>query len=122
MSDGKLLRNQGDGWKLWRSVKPGVTPEERAKARQDRINTARIDAPCFTEFKELLHREVSLKNRALVVEIISTMPQDADGCYSELTDHGFWEGDLDGMVDLCRAYEAWQRERAEKKNAELVLA
>ncbi len=115
MSDGKLLRNQGDGWKLWRKCKADSTPAQVAQVRQAKVEGVKQTHPCFSEYKRMLHAEVCLRNRAIVHEIISSMPQDADGCYSELSDHGFWHGSLDDMVELCRAFQAMEIERDQVK-------
>ncbi len=108
-ADGQILRNDGDGWKQWRKLKPGVDARqhwETAKAKyQEKLSTK----PAFAEWRQLFHELVPFKQRNIMLTAISLMPQDPDGVWSEVNDYFSINGDtfsIDDICQLCRAYEA----------------
>lgn len=108
--DGQILRNQGDGWKVWKRLKPEFASDpvgafERAKARYAEKLATR---PEFAAWRSMLHELVSFSHRWMVVTAIEMMPQDPDGVWSTLDDYSTLGIDLsiEDCVQLCRAYEA----------------
>lgn len=109
MSDGKILRNTGAGWKLWKKCNPGVDPADHwaeAKARHE----ARLQArPCLAYYMELLH-DFPLDRRGIIDEAVGLLANDLDGLWSELNDAGV-ELDLGDAGALCEAYSAAMQEQ-----------
>ncbi len=112
MSDGKILRNDGDGWKLYRKVKPGVDPADHAnKVKSSRAAT---DAACpaWAEYRNKLCSWVPISQRWKVATAIDSMPQDPDGVWSECCD-GYGDNihlDIDEVSELCNLYNAGKPE------------
>jgi hypothetical protein len=100
MSDGQIMRNQGQGWKLWKRLKPGVDPAEYARKFRER--SAAI-MPEVRMYIEALADAVDLEHRWMLHESIVAMPEDPDGCWSALDDYGCG-ADLDDIVKACRLY------------------
>lgn len=108
MSDGKILKNYGDGWKLSAKLKPGVDMESFFKKSQDRLIEWAISNPEAAAYKKALHNLTSQSNRSKLHISIQLMPDDADGVWSDCCDG--WSGnihaDLDEISELCRLYLA----------------
>jgi hypothetical protein len=100
MSDGNILRNQGQGWKLYKRTKPGVDPAEYARKFDERT---RAIIPEVRAYIEALKDAVDLSHRWMLHEAISVMPTDPDGCWSTLDDYGYTP-DLDDICKACRLY------------------
>lgn len=106
MSDGNIMRDCGAGWKLWKRVQAGIDVQVYA------INTrAKYDArpAIFHEYVKTLQDAVSLAFRSELHELVSLLPSDPDGVWSEFNDHHMYSGadiDLDDCVKLCRIYQA----------------
>ena len=112
-ADGQVLRNDGDGWKTWKKLKPGIDPRahwEKVKASYaEKLATK----PCFAEWRRLFHQTFSPKQRGIALTCIDSMPQDPDGVWSELNDYAPFGGDsfsIEEICELCRAYQAAERE------------
>jgi|SRR6185369_15406910 len=121
MSDGKILRDSGDGWKLYAHVKPGVDPAAHAESRRKRHENPPPERAAREHFRQLMVQEFpGLEGRIKVHTLISMMPDDADGVYTTLADENF-DVDLDGICELCRAYLAAVRENDEARKG-LVVA
>lgn len=108
--DGKILRNQGDGWKLWKTLKPGVDAREHFEKATANYAAKLADKPCFAEWRKLFHETFSFSNRYMALTVISSMPQDPDGVWSELNDCGGITCGIDEVVAVCRAYQAAELE------------
>lgn len=78
--------------------------------------------PMYARYKTLLYKYVPKTHRTLVNTAISLMPNDPDGVWSEINDHGDYRYsiDLDEAIDLCRAYELALREANEQRKGEAV--
>lgn len=111
MADGKILRNRGDGWKLFKKVKPGVDPREayrlRLAAREDAV---RRNPTYGLYIRELTKLAGSLECRARLHMMIEMMPTDPDGIWSELAD-GYDEMsrkigriEIDDLCSVCALY------------------
>lgn len=107
--DGKILRNDGAGWRIWRKLKPGVEGGPRGSFNRCRAEydekLARL--PAFAHWRERVH-EFPLKKRALVVEAVRLLPADPDGLWSELEDMGLpvSHGEAQALLDAYRAANA----------------
>ena len=126
-ADGKILRNDGDGWKCYRKLKSGRDPALHFQEAKAHYAEKIRDNPCFAAWRDLLHSLVSFRCRNLVVRTIGLMPDDPDGVWSELSDYGylFGEGDLlsiDDACALCAAYRAAMLEAKSKITPEAETA
>ena len=117
MSDGKILANRGDGWKLWRRVKDGVNIEQHAAQAEQRYAQLLIDRPMFAAYREALHSAVSFSQRYLVNECLNMLANDPDGVWSELNDMAGIAIDIDECVELCRLHDAAANERKQQLTA-----
>lgn len=115
MSDGKILKNYGDGWKLSAKLKPGVNPEDYFKKCQIKLIEWAIANPKAAAYKKALHNLTSQSNRSKLAISVQLMPDDADGIWSDCCDG--WSGnihaDLDEIAELCQLYLAIPRKETE---------
>ena len=101
-ADGKILKNRGDGWKISATVKPGFNPVDVA-ATAVRRNQEKLDAcPNWARFIKLVTRW-GVRTRCMLVTAIEMMPEDPDGVWSTMDDHGK-HFDLEDIVELCKAF------------------
>lgn len=123
-SDGKILRNCGDGWKLWRKCKPGVDPAAAFQARKQGHDKFIEQRPCYAEFKRLLHSFCSFSHRYMVYTVLQSLANDPDGVWSELNDMLQISCGIEEVVELCQAYEAscLEAQQLKEANSELVSA
>lgn len=108
--DGKILRNQGDGWKLWKALKPGIDAREHFEKAKANYAAKLAEKPAFAEWRKLFHDTFSFTNRYMALTVISSMPQDPDGVWSELNDYCRISCGIDEVVEVCRAYQAAELE------------
>lgn len=99
MSDGNVMRNFGQGWKLYKKVKPGVDIAQYAKDLR-----AKYDArpEVFHSYIKALIDCTDLEHRARLHMAIDLMPEDPDGVWSEM-DMGYHSVDIEDVVRACRA-------------------
>ena len=108
MSDGKVLKNRGDGWKRFSTVKAGFTPESALESSRAALNRWEAAYPAGLAYKRELHAMAPQGKRAKLHTIIQLMPDDADGVWSEACD-GYGDNisaDVDEVSALCRLYLA----------------
>lgn len=122
MSDGKILRNNGNGWKLYKKCKDGVNPEDvfakRAASQKEHLSAR----PCAAAYVKELHALTSIKNRWKLNEAVKMMPSDPDGVWSEACD-GYGDNvhaDISEIVELCRMYRAAEAEFNSLKAESLI--
>ena len=129
MSDGKILRNQGDGWKLYRHVKPGVDIAEHAASQTqryaDHLSARPMLAACLRPtdrqaYRKALHDCVCFSQPYMVSSVLEMLANDPDGVWSELNDMLHIPIDLDDCVELCRAYESAAEESKRFKATKLA--
>lgn len=121
MSDGVVLANTGNGWKVRGTVKVGRSPTEVAAAEVARYNAKIANNPSYAAWRDLLFELVPFAHRWKVVYAISLMPSDPDGVWSEVSDSwgmGEFKGELsiDDCVALCQAHEAARLESNAKRS------
>lgn len=114
MSDGHVLRNAGNGWKQYRKVKAGITPEiafASRKAQQEEFLAAH---PAYAAFSKAVQKSAGLAVRWKLVAAIELMPSDPDGVWSEACD-GYVDNvslAVEEIAELCTLYRAVVAERA----------
>lgn len=112
-ADGHILRNSGDGWKLWRKIKPGFTSESAIESRKKLIEEHKTTRPCFSEFRKRMIEEFpSLESRTKALLALEMIGNDIDGCWSEMEIMGI-ATDLKTVAELCRLEEAARKENKE---------
>lgn len=120
MGDGHILRDNGQGWKLWKQIKPDVDPVGyAAKVR------AQYDArpAIFHEYIKALRAAVSLEFRGRLHVLVELMPNDPDGVTVEFNDSTRYSDsgiDLDEAVELCRIYSAARMHDAEPLDSKVA--
>lgn len=100
--DGKILRNQGDGWKLSGKIKPGVTYDDACRAREARIAEVHAAQPCFAAYKKTM-LEWKLADRRMILLSFEMLGDDLDGIWSELNDHARIQIDLEEIREIHQA-------------------
>jgi hypothetical protein len=108
MTDGKILRNQGFGWKKYATVKEGIDPTAHfleCKAKHD----ARLQArPALREYRRAMLSACGLSKRWKLLAAIDLMPNDADGIWSEVSD-GYGDNisiSVEEIVEILKLREA----------------
>jgi len=106
---GKVLVNRGHGWKVHGQVKAGNSPHEvfasQAAASQSYLQMR----PAFAAYKSALHLQCALGEAWKLHMAIEMMPSDPDGVWS----HCCGLQGVNEIAELCRLYEASQREACE---------
>jgi hypothetical protein len=125
MSDGKILRNAGFGWKLYASCKAGFDPAEAFKRAQESLDAYMADKPAMAAYKKELHAMAGLCKRWKLHAAVELMGRDdPDGVWSEACD-GYGDNvhaDLDDIANLCRLFQAAVTEATEAKAAKAQSA
>lgn len=109
-SDGQVLRNNGEGWKIWKKCKPGIDPVQHFAQAQANYANKLATQPAFAEWRRVLHSNVAFRNRFLVLEAIKMLGNDVDGLWSELNDMANISLSLEDCQELVAAYDAACRE------------
>ena|ERR1035437_5664694 len=111
MSDGRILINRGAGWKLGPKLKAGLTPvaafERQAAAQTQYL----IDNPAIAEYRKALHDLAGMNLRARLNMVVSMMPDDVDGVWSDCCD-GYGDNvsaSVEEIAALCMAYRVAAR-------------
>ena len=108
--DGKILRNQGQGWKLYKKMKAGFSIQDaflKHKAHQDKILAER---PCYAHYKKLFCQLFSFSDRYFINEAIALLGDDVDGLWSELSDRNIHVD----VEELCELNNLWKAAAIEK--------
>jgi hypothetical protein len=108
MSDGKVLKNWGDGWKRFSTVKAGFTPESALASAREALARWEAANPAGLAYKRELHALAPQGKRLKLHTAVQLMPEDADGVWSEACD-GYGNNisaDVDEVSALCRLYLA----------------
>ena len=108
MSDGKVLKTWGDGWKRFSTVKADWTPKSALESARAALARWEAANPAGLAYKRELHAMAGQGKRLKLHTAIQLMPDDADGVWSEACD-GFCDNisaDIDEVSALCRLYLA----------------
>lgn len=107
-SNGKVLKNDGFGWKLV-TLKAGVTPDQfLANLRSREANLT----PLFREYRARVQSEFPLSIRWRYLEMSFLLDGDIDGIWAHLDDHGI-HVDLETLRELDLLRQALEREDKE---------
>jgi hypothetical protein len=102
-SNGTVLRNRGEGWKIVH-LKEGISTETYwAKIKEKQANLS----PEFLAYRRAVQAEFSLSNRSKYFVLVSMLGDDTDGICSSLQDEGI-DCDLDTLGELDLLRKAWQ--------------
>ena len=125
MSDGKVLKNWGDGWKRFSTVKAGFTPESALESSRAALARWEQAHPAGLAYKRELHAMAGQGKRLKLHIAVQLMPDDADGVWSEACD-GYGDNisaDVDEVSALCRLYlRALEETKANKLANEKAIA
>lgn len=122
MSNGHLLRDNGDGWKVWRRVKQDRDPrqvwENALRAYEEKLRTQ----PAYAEYRRLLFETAGSRYaRTRLHMMLGLMPEDPDGIWSEIEDSYDYKlqalkgTSVEELNTLCILYRAAQEEQAKSK-------
>jgi hypothetical protein len=117
MSDGTILRNQGDGWKTYKKVKPGVDICLHATNRCAAYTEFLDACPSWARFIKLMAGAAPHAKRHLLLVVIEMMPDDADGVWSHANDDLGLALTCDDCQDLCYCYREGMKERKARTEA-----
>jgi len=102
-SNGTVLRNRGEGWKIVH-LKEGVSVEAYwAKVKSKQANLS----PEFLAYRRAVQAEFSLANRSKYFVLVSMLGDDTDGICSSLQDEGI-DCDLDTLGEIETLRKVWQ--------------
>jgi hypothetical protein len=105
-TDGKVLANQGFGWKLHAKVKPGLDPVSVFQSAQQRQTEFIAARPALAAYRKELRAMAGIGKAWKLHAAIQIMPDDCDGVWSECCD-GYGDNvsaDIDEVSELCRLY------------------
>jgi hypothetical protein len=115
-SDGKILRDSGAGWKLYKKVKPEINLTEYIQERINYYSNIPPENYFREEYRKLMVSEFkSLEKRQTIHTLIELLGNDIDGLWSELDDHGM-RIELDDLKLMVDSYNLAIKEGKEAKN------
>lgn len=119
MSDGKVLKNYGDGWKLYSTIKADFTPASAYASSRAALDRWEAAYPAGLAYKKALHDLAGQGKRLKLHTAVQLMPDDADGVWSEACDSygDNISADVDEVSALCRLYLAACEETKSKRLA-----
>lgn len=106
MSDGAILKNYGDGWKLTGKVKSHLTPQQAFENQLEIQKANDAATPFRKEYRDMLYSLGGQGKAGKLHLAVTLMPDDPDGVWSEVCD-GYGDNvhaDLDEICELCRLY------------------
>ena len=128
-SNGWILVNSGGGWKRFRKMRAGRTPQEVASSQEATDKQREIDYPAYVEYKALLHSAVSLDHRRGLDSMVSASLNDHVTLAAEFAYKYRYSScrvvrvvSITMMERLCNAYVAKRREYDVAKSAQAVLS
>jgi len=117
MSDGRILKNDGFGWKLGPKLKPGLTPEGAFQHQVETQTAYLAKRPMLNAYRKELHDLTGMCNRWKLHQCVTMMPDDCDGVWSEACD-GYGDNvsaSVDEIAKLCMFYKLAVEESAKLK-------
>ena len=125
-SNGWILVNSGGGWKRFRKMREGRTPQEVASSQEAIDKQREIDYPAYDEYRALLHSAVGIDHRWGLDSMVSASLNDHVTLAAEFADkHRYSECravSITMMDRLCNAYVAKRHELDIAKSAQAVLS
>ena len=106
MEDGTVLKNSGDGWKVYARCRNN--PADLAEKVREKHLRKREEQPAYREFLDRMLEVGGIRVRSALCMYISLMPNDPDGVWSEMDS---WRETRDRLShreisELCRLYNA----------------
>jgi hypothetical protein len=83
--DGKILCNRGDGWKLYKNVKPGIDPREAFRHCQESHWSLLQSKPALRAYHHAI-TAIPLSKRWKLTTAMEVLGDDLDGIWSETCD------------------------------------
>jgi hypothetical protein len=99
MSDGSVLRNQGDGWRTWKRLKASVDPAAFAAKMRASYDARPAE---FHAYIKALVAACNLEHRAQLNALVDQMPEDPDAVWSMFDDAGYGL-QIEDVARCCRA-------------------
>ena len=125
-SNGWILVNSGGGWKRFRKMRAGRTPQEVASSQEATDKRRDADYPAYVEYRALLHSAVGIDYRWGLDSMVSASPTDHVNTAADFaTKYNYSDCravPIATMEKLCVAYLAMDREREIAKSAQAVLS
>jgi hypothetical protein len=94
-SNGKVLKNEGFGWKLC-ALKPGKTAQDLRLSLENRESTL---SPEYRAYRKAVQAEFTLSERWQYLTLRDLLGSDLDGIYTDLQDRRIYT-DLDTLQEL----------------------
>jgi hypothetical protein len=94
-SNGKVLKNEGFGWKLC-ALKPGKTAQDLRLSLENRESTL---SPEYRAYRKAVQAEFPLSERWQYLTLRDLLGSDLDGIYTDLQDRRIYT-DLDTLQEL----------------------
>lgn len=123
-SDGHILRNGGDGWKLWKKLKDRKGMPAYVERLKEQHRKSATERPLLAHAVDLFHGMVPFKARFWVYEAICLLvgpsDSDPDGLWSTLDDHPCTRElglSVEECVELCNAFQTAMAERLDLTTA-----
>lgn len=116
-ADGKVLRNTGSGWKIWKKVKAGLDPVEVASKRHLSHQAWREARPCYCDFERQFKSLVPPDHRWTAWEALKSLPDDLDGLWVEFNDHIGVDCSVEDLREVVNSYHAYEWEAKELAKA-----
>ena len=121
MTDGTILKNGGQGWKIYGKIKQGFKPEQVYQNKLNKFNEINHNSPMLALYRKELHKLTNIKNRWFVHNAIELMPDDPDGVWATLNDDYFRQDvfSIEEIVNLCKLYNQAQLEHDLNKEKDI---
>lgn len=107
-TDGKVLVNEGHGWKVAGKLKAGLTPESAYQNAKDNLARLLSDRPALADYRRCIMSMGGIRKRWKLVQCLQIMPSDPEGIWSHYC-IGYCDKNVHANVDqittLCRLYE-----------------
>ena len=116
-TDGKVLLNQGFGWKLKYKVKDGINPRDVYEKQLAKHDDFERNRPALAAYRKELHAIAGMGKAWKLHAAVQMLDNDPDGVWSEACD-GYGDNvhaDIDEVSNLCILYGAAMLESKQAK-------
>jgi len=117
MADGAILKNYGQGWKLYGKCK--VSPEQAFSVAKEKHDSFMRERPALAEYRKELHALAGMGKAWKLHAALELLGDDVDGVWSEACD-GYGDNvhaDISEVEHLARLYRVACAESADLKQA-----
>jgi len=112
-SNGKVLKNEGFGWKVLKLSMSFESALEKHKALQENLSRAYLD------YRRAVQAEFPLSVRWQYLTLRDLLGDDLDGIYSDLQDRQIYT-DLDTLRELHDLHQAYRAEFEARKAGKAI--